>query len=403
MTPIDDDDKPGAAGKGERPADHNLTQELSVSQVLDQRDDSQVTSVPGGHESTQELSDSQVLDQRDDQPPPLPGGKRRGGDRSTPAPTLPPTFDALASSASGKMAGRMGLGGLLRSGLAAPRRFPGLCLSIYLVQIAMSLAAAGLMAMLLSRAFAHRPMFDRAMQGDIAALLTSLRGQPGLLTALVTIGLAAVVLYWLVSWFLTAGLIAVLLDPPARRREVARWFGAGGAVNFFPYLFLGLWSLVPYAAVIVVAGLGLGHFGPRLRDALSWGEVAIDLVGALGPALVLYWLVGTAVDYARVDLVRHPGMSSARALLRGYRTIARHRIALVHTLLYGVVFALASAAYMTVVADGALMSLLALVILRQVLALVRFVAHVAVIGGQVELACARVAPPLGRRRGMSAL
>ena len=358
---------------------------------------------PAATSRTQELSDSQVLDQRDEQPPPLPGGKRRGGDRSTPAPTLPPTFDALASSASGKMAGRMGLGSLLKSGLAAPRRFPGLCLSIYLVQVAMSLAAAGLMARLLSRAFATRPMFDRGMQGDLAALMTSLRGQPVLITTLVNIGLAAVVLYWLVSWFLTAGLIAVLLDPPTRRREVARWFGAGGAVNFFPYLFLGLWSLVPYALVVVVAGLGLGHFGPQLRDALSWGDVGIDLVGALGPALVLYWLVATAVDYARVNLVRHPGMSSARALLRGIRTIIRHRLALLHTLLYGVVFALASAAYLAAVADGVLMSLLALVILRQVLALVRFVAHVAVIGGQVELACARVPPPLGRRRGISAL
>lgn len=323
-------------------------------------------------------------------------GKAFQPDRSRPAPTLPPpAFDGSISSTSGSFAARPSIFALARAGARALRRFPGLLASIYAVQLGVSAAAAAFMSMLLTDAFARRPLFDRAIGGDLAALIESFQARPGLLSSLLLLGAGAVLLYWVVSLFMTAGLIAVLLDPPDRRREVARWFGAGGAANFFPLVRLSLWSILPYASVLVAFSLGAARLPAALGRVLSPADLLLALAPALGPALLLHWIIGTAVDYARVDLVRHPGMSSLRALVRGFRILLVRPLSLVHTALYGLFFLAATAAYVAVsgsLAEGLLVAVLA----RQVLALVRFVAHIALIAGQVELACSAMPPPLRR-------
>jgi hypothetical protein len=308
-----------------------------------------------------------------------------------------PDPDESLSSASRSTLQRPSFPALVRAGVRSLRRFPGLALVLYLVQVALSAGAALVIMMLLIGAFGQRPMFDRAMDGDLAALVACFRGEPSLLIALVWIGLAAVILYSVVSWFLTGGLIAVLLDVPSRRREVMRWFGSAGASTFFPFLRLALWSALPYAVVAVVAGFGLAWVRVRIDEAFAARDVLEALAIGLSPALLLNWITATAIDYARIDLVRHPGMSSLRGLVRGFRLVARHRLALVHTLLYGAVFLGTIALYdwMTV---GGVISLLGLVALRQLSSLVRFAAHVGLIAGQVELACTTMATPLARRR-----
>ena len=281
---------------------------------------------------------------------------------------------------------------LLRGGTRGLRRFPGLITALYLVQVALSAGAAAVMMMLMVRAFGSRPLFDRAMDGDLAALMLSLRGEAGVVIAMVWLGIGAVVLYAVVSWFLTAGLIAVFLDAPSRGRESVRWFGAAGASNFFPFMRLGLWSLLPYAIVIGVAGFGL--------DMAGSADEAVDPLGllrtlglGLAPAIGIHWIVATAIDYARVDLVRHPGLSSARALVRGFRMIGRHPLALFHTLGYGIVFVGISVAHVSLTGGGAVEGLAALIALRQLAGFARFASHVMLIGGQVELACATMATP----------
>jgi hypothetical protein len=318
-----------------------------------------------------------------------------GRPESRPESRLDP--DESQGSVSRSMMTRPSLPALLRAGVLALRRFPGLAVVLYLVQVALSAGAALVIMMLLSGAFGDRPLFDRAMDGDLGALAACFRGEPSLVIALVWIGLAAVVLYSVVSWFLTAGLIAVLLDAPSRRREVMRWFGSAGACNFFPFLRLALWSALPYAAILAMAALGYGFVRVRIDEAFSAGEVLEAAAIGLSPALLLHWIAATAIDYARVDLVRHPGMSSLRGLLRGFRMVSRHRLALVHTLLYGAVFVGTIALYDWMTVGGA-MSLLGLVALRQVSGLVRFAAHVGLIAGQVELGCTTMSTPLGRRR-----
>ncbi|HYU16440.1 MAG TPA: hypothetical protein VEL05_10220 [Candidatus Acidoferrum sp.] len=301
-------------------------------------------------------------------------------------------------SASRSMMPRPSLGVLLRAGLRALGRFPGLVLIMYLVQVALSAGAALVMMLLLLDVFGGRPLFDRAMDGDLAALMSCFRAEPDLLPSLLGIGIAAVLIYGVVSWFLTAGLVAVLLDAPSRRREVVRWFGAAGASNFFPFLRLSVWSALPYALVLVAAGFGIGLTEERRANALGANDMAVALALALGPAFLLRWPVAAAIDYARIDLVRHPGMSSLRALVRGLRTVARHPLALSHTLLHGAAFIGVWALYVWVSGSDATSGLVALVALRQLAGLVRFAAHVAVIAGQVELACAAMMTPLGPRR-----
>lgn len=328
---------------------------------------------------------------------PAPQGKPFQPDRTRPAPTLPPpSYDPSISSASGSLAARPSIFTLARAGARALRRFPGLCGSIYLVQLGISLGAAGLMGLLLSDAFARRPLFDRAVDGDLPALIVSFVGRPGLVTSLLLIAATAVLLYTLVSLFLTGGLLAVLLDPPDRRREVARWFGAGGAANFFPLLRLALWSILPYAAVLVALGLGTDGLPTALEHAISPRDLVGPLLLAFGPALLLHWIIGTAVDYARVDLVRHPGMSSLRALVRGFTVLVARPLVLLHTALYGLFFAAVTAGYIAI--SGSLAGGLAVAILvRQLTSLLRFLAHVALLAGQVELACSAMPAPLRRR------
>lgn len=314
-----------------------------------------------------------------------------------PPPSRDPDPDESIGSASRSMVSRPSLGALLGAGGRGLRRFPGMVLVLYLVQVALSAGAALVMMMLLSAAFGDRPLFDRAMDGDVAALLACVRAEPRLVLALLWIGLAAVAVYGVVSWFLTAGLIAVLLDAPSRRREVVRWFGAAGASSFFPFLRLALWSALPYAAVLVVAGYGLGWVAYRLSHAFDGGALLEALAVGLSPALLLHWMVATAVDYARVDLVRHPGISSLRGLMRGFRVILHHRLALVHTLLYGIVFAGVTAVYAWLASD-VIAGLVGLVAIRQLSSLLRFAAHVGLIAGQVEMSYAVMGTPLGGRR-----
>ncbi len=301
-------------------------------------------------------------------------------------------------SASRSMMGRPTLRLLLRAGAGSLRRFPGMVLVLYAIQLALSAGTALLFAVLLYGAFGDRPLFDRAMDGDLSALVTCVLAEPELLRTLMWIGLVSVIGYSVVSWFLTAGLIAVLLDAPSRRREVVRWFGSAGAANFFPFLRLSLWSALPQVAVLVVAAVGVGFVRYRLEHAFDTRGVLEALAIGLSPALLLHWIVATAIDYARIDLVRHPGMSSVRGLMRGFGAVTRNRLTLVHTLLYGLVFGGASALYGWMTVSGALAGLIALILVRQLVSLVRFAAHVALIAGQVELACAVMLTPLGRRR-----
>jgi hypothetical protein len=328
-------------------------------------------------------------------------GKPFERDRTRPAPTVPvfPLDDEAGTGGASQesAAPRTSLFGMLAAGARALRRFPLLVASMYLAQVALSAGAALVIGALLFDAFGLRPLFDRAMTGDAGALARCFLVDRTLLHAMLAIGAAAMATYAVLSWFMTAGLIAVLLDPPERRREVARWFGAGGAANFYPFVRLALWSALAYVPLGLAVASGALYLSYAALSIVTTGELLGVMARLFALPLVVHWVLGTAIDFARIDLVRHPGLSALRALLRGLQLVGRRPVVLLHSLGYGVLFVIATAGYAAVAAGpAATAGLGALIALRQLCAAVRFGAHVGLVAGQVELSCSCVHSP--RRR-----
>ena len=289
--------------------------------------------------------------------------------------------------------------GMLAAGGRALRRYTGLAIVLYVIQLGISVVAAFLMTRVLANAFALRPEFDRGIDGDFASLVTALRQTDGIVGTLMWLGLVAVILYWLVSWAIAGGLITTFIHRPHARRDVAECFGRGAAGCFWPYARLALLSIVIYipAAAALILALRFGLDG--LADQLTMGGVVWRLVAWFGPTAVLFVIAGTAVDYARVDLARHPDLPSRRALLRSLRLIFSRVRPIAHVGFYLLFFAAVSGAYVALTFERPMVGAigaLSLVVIRQVLSLARFGAKIILIGGQVELSQMQLFPPKRR-------
>jgi hypothetical protein len=280
------------------------------------------------------------------------------------------------------------LGSMLREGARALRRYTGLALVLYLLQLALAVVGGFVIARVLAALFADNLLFDQAIDGDAAALIALLQAQAALLPALVWIALTAVAAYAVVSWFLVGGLLAVLIERPRDRPTTVGTFGAGGALTFFSYARLALWCVVPYLAIGFLALVGLAIAGDTIEGAVTGAAFLGALGAALAPALVLLLLQYTVVDYARIELSRHPGTAAWRAFLRGYRLVFTRWRPLAHALLYLLAFAAVSAILVAITWDRPMLGAsgaISLLVIRQVAAMVRFAAKIVYVGGQVEL------------------
>jgi hypothetical protein len=287
---------------------------------------------------------------------------------------------------------------MLVAGAAALRRYPGLAVTLYAVQLLVSVIAAWVMATALAAAFARQPLFDQAVDGDTLAAVLLLLDNTALFTALAAVAFGAAAFYAAISWFLTGGLIATILESPTGRRAVAERFGAGGAATFFAYARLWLWCLIPYAVSALTFVVGLAYVADDLHYALTACDALAAVLPTALPALALAWLTALAAGYARVDLTRNPGKSAARALACGYVLVGTRWRALVHSLLYAVTWLAITALFLLVVdyrAMSGAAGALCLFALRQLTAILRFAAKLALIGGQVELARGVVSSPRG--------
>jgi hypothetical protein len=266
-------------------------------------------------------------------------------------------------------------------------RYRGLVTAVYMVQLLVSATVGIIVASGLVAAFAHRPLFDKAMAGDLVALVAVIRSHWHLFLALAWAGVFVALLYGALSWFLKGGLISVFLSDQERLSAgaIVRRFGASGATTFLPYGRLALWSLIPYA----VSGLLLafGYLAVR-RSAvvvLDMGDVAAALV-PLAPGLLAAAVVRTAMDYARIEISRNPGIAAWRALVRCMRFVVTHPRTLLHFAIYCIAFIAVSALYLAVTWDRPMtggVGVLVLFLIRQSCALLRYAAHVALIAGQV--------------------
>ena len=238
---------------------------------------------------------------------------------------------------NGSRRDRVGLGAMVRAGGRTSSRYTGTVLGVFVLQWLLAGAAGFGIAQVLGSEFAKRPRFDEAVGGDLTALVECIKHAPSAFKASFWIGVAAVVLWNVCSWFLVGGVYAVAHERPDGKRETARCFGAGGAATFLVYLRLAVLASALHLLVLVALILGLGAAGERMVHALSLPGLFVPLLIGLLPAILIGIYVSTAVDYARAELTvrrpTHEELGAFRALVRALVFVARRPVALDHAAL----------------------------------------------------------------------
>ena len=142
-------------------------------------------------------------------------------------------------------------------------------------------------AVVLAQAFAHLPMFDEAVDGDLVALIWCLRhARPSLLAigGIVFGALAAVAARVVVP---RRRPVRRARERPESRGDTARCFGASGAATYLAYARLALCSLPGWALVLFV-------FGGEPRAGRAPDRERADDPAAARPARVRAAAVGAA-------------------------------------------------------------------------------------------------------------
>jgi hypothetical protein len=292
---------------------------------------------------------------------------------------------------------------LLAAGRRAVARYTGTLLAVFVVQSLLAGAVLLGVAFLLAQAFAHHPLFDEAVDGDLIALIAALRWGKATFAAIFGLGFTVVVLWQLASWFLVGGLYGVIAARPEGRGATARCFGSSGASTYLAYGRLALCALPGRAAAFLVFGLCLGAAGPRVAHAMVPADLLVPLALAVGPVAALLHLLWTIDDYARVELtLRRDDLPSAvRTYLRAAAFVVTRPLTLLHAAL-GWLAWLALTVLFVALAQGRPMygagGAIALVVIRWGVFLARHAIRVAILAGQVELGrtrpSARAAAPV---------
>jgi len=303
----------------------------------------------------------------------------------------------VAAATIGKR--RLGLGDLVGAGPRAVGRYTGMLLAVFVAQTLVASACMVGVALVLVKAFAHLPVFDDAVDGDLVSLVWCLRYAKATFYASAGIVASALLLWQLASWFLVGGDCGVLAQRPEGRAETARCFGAAGAATYLKYARLAACSLPGWLLVVFLFVFGMSLVSQRIEYALT----VADLLGALAlgvlPALIVLLFVETVADYARVELsLRHdshdPGVVAT--YIKAAIFVVRRPVTMLHNALGWIAFALVTVGYAYLAqghpmygAEGAV----TLFVIRQGVALARTALRVGVIAGQVELGRTRPLPP----------
>jgi len=293
-----------------------------------------------------------------------------------------------------------GLPALVRGGVRAVSQYTGMLLALFVVHLLVAWGAGFIIVQILADAFADRPLFDEAVDGDLVALLDVLRNSHAVVHAVGWVAIGAVIAWVIIGWFLAGGVLAVFTERPRGRTETARCFGAGGATHFLVFARLGLVSALYHLPVLFLFFLGLDHIDSKTEYALTIGELVGPLVVGLLPAALAHVIVSTVIDYARAELVlrraSHESLGATRVAIRATGYVFRRPVALLHVLLYWLFFIAITLLFARIAHGRAMLGAggaLALLALRQGVALLRLAARVAVMAGQVDLTATRPPPP----------
>ncbi len=293
-----------------------------------------------------------------------------------------------------------GLGQLVRSGVRAVSQYTGMLLALFVIHLLVAWGAGIIIMQILAEAFAHRPLFDDAVDGDLIALLEVLGNAEAVFFSVRWVAVGAVIAWVMIGWFLAGGVLSVFTERPRGRTETARCFGAGGASHFLVFARLALVTALYHLPVLFLLFLGLDHIATELEYALTVGELVVPLLVGLLPAAIAHVIVSTVIDYARAELVlrrpTHESLGATRAAFRATGYVFRRPVALLHVGVYWLFFVGISLAFAWLAQGRAMLGgggALALLALRQGVALLRLGARVAVIAGQVDLTATRPPPP----------
>lgn len=159
--------------------------------------------------------------------------------------------------------------------------------------------------------------FDLAWLAEIYTAAGEAAAPPVLFAAL-----AAGCILLAASVYLAGGAVLMLAREEAAYSPEEFWRNAGR--NFWPFLRLALYSLIPYAGAFLVAGLvrrgaeALWGEGLEARPLVWAGDARLVLIA------VLFGLISTAMDFAKVRLALSGSRQSLRACLGSLRLVGRN-------------------------------------------------------------------------------
>ena len=294
---------------------------------------------------------------------------------------------------------RLGLAQMIGAGPRALARYTGTLLAVFVVQTIVATACLLAVFAVLAGVFAHHPLWNEAVDGDLVALIACVLAAKSSLFACGGIVLGATLLWQLSSWFLVGGLTGVLAQHPDGRGDTARCFGASGASTYLAYAQLALCSIPGVMVALAAFSFGLTLAWTRIVHALTVPELVAVLAVGLFPVTLVVHLLWTVTDYARVELtLRHDthDPSVIRTYVGSAAYVLRRPVTLVHGALGWLGFTIITVGYAYLAqghpmygAEGAV----TLFVIRQGVALARMALRVGVLAGQVELGRTRPLPP----------
>ena len=300
---------------------------------------------------------------------------------------------------SGRINLRLTLGDLFGSGTRALTRYTGTLLTVFVVQSLVAIAVMLACSVVLAQVFAHLPVFDEAVDGDLVSLAMCVRFARANLLACSGIVLGAMLLWQLAAWFLTGGVNGVLAKRPEGRSETARCFGASGTSTYLAYARLAVCALPGWLLVLFVFATCTNAVAARIEYALTLSDLVMPLAVSILPALALTHLLWTVTDYARVELtLRHDSHepSVIATYLRTAGFVLRRPLTLVHGGLGWLAFAAVTLGYAYLAAGHPMFGAegaVTLFVIRSGVALLRWAIRFAVLAGQVDLGGSRPPPP----------
>jgi hypothetical protein len=276
-----------------------------------------------------------------------------------------------------------------RDGLSAARRSPGLAVTLWLVNLALALAAGVPGYLVLRSAIARLPGADALAEGfRLGIVVDLLEMRPGLLQGLALSAMGVAFLGLLVGAAVTGGSLEVLLSRDDR--PFSHRFGRGAGRFFGRFVRAGLLTGIVAAVSAALLGGPVLAAGRWMRRE-SGSEALSDLVSLAGLALagLVVLLALLALDAARVRIVREDARRVLPLLTSGFALVLGHPAKWLGTwgvnALLGAIALGLYAAFRNTVPAGTLPLVLLMVVAQQTFVLVRVALRVALLASEVSL------------------